>query len=92
VRSLDLLRPGGLLITVPSRSAGEALAAAGERGIRATGMLVEPDGHALEQIAALVSARLLRPVVAETFPLERADAAHRLGETGRTTGKLVLTV
>src|SRR5882757_3791016 len=89
---LDLLGPGGLLISVPSRTAGDALAAAAERGIRATGMLVEPDGHALEQIAALVDARQLRPVVAETFPLDRADAAHRVGETGRTTGKLVLTV
>jgi NADPH:quinone reductase-like Zn-dependent oxidoreductase len=92
MRSLDVLRPGGLLICVPSRSAGDALAAAARRGVRATGMLVEPDGHALSQLAELVSARRLRPVVAETFPLERASDAHRLGETGRTTGKLVLTV
>lgn len=92
MRSLDVLRPGGLLISVPSRSAGAAPAAAAERGIRATGMLVEPDGHALEQLAALVQARRLRPVVADTFPLERAAEAHRAGERGRTTGKLVLTI
>jgi len=92
LRSLDVLRPGGLLISVPSRTAGEALAAAADRGIRATGMLVEPDGHALEQLAALVAGRQLRPVVAETFPLKRANEAHRLGEAGRTTGKIVLTV
>lgn len=92
LRSLDVLRPGGLLVTVLAGAAGEALAAAAERGIRATGMLVEPDGHALEQLAALVDAGRLRPVVAETFPLERAADAHRAGETGRTTGKLVLTV
>ncbi|HEX4358365.1 MAG TPA: NADP-dependent oxidoreductase [Pseudonocardia sp.] len=92
LRSLDVLRPGGLLVSVPSRTAGEALAAAAERGIRATGMLVEPDGHGLEQLAALVGAGQLRPVVAETFPLRRANEAHRLGETGRTSGKIVLTV
>lgn len=91
MRSLDVLRPGGLLISVPSGVGSEALEAARQRGIRATGMLVEPDGHGLEQLAALVSARRLRPVVAETFPLERAADAHRAGETGRTTGKLVLT-
>jgi NADPH:quinone reductase-like Zn-dependent oxidoreductase len=91
MRSLDVLRPGGLLVSVPSRTSGDALAAAGERGIRATGMLVEPDGHGLEQLAALVSARRLRPVVADSFPLERAAEAHRAGETGRTTGKLILT-
>ena len=33
----------------------------------------------------------LRVLVAETFPLERAADAHRLGEQGRTTGKNVLT-
>jgi NADPH:quinone reductase-like Zn-dependent oxidoreductase len=91
-RSLDVLRPGGLLISLPSRTAAAAVAEASARGLRATGMVVEPDGYGLEQIAALVSARRLRPVLAETFPLERADAAHRLGEAGRTTGKIVLTV
>ena len=92
LRSLDVLRPGGLLVTVLAGAAGEALAAAAERSIRATAMLVEPDGHALEQLAALVDAGRLRPVVAETFPLERASHAHRAGELGHTTGKLVLTV
>jgi NADPH:quinone reductase-like Zn-dependent oxidoreductase len=34
----------------------------------------------------------LRPHVAETFPLADAARAHERGETGRTQGKLVLTV
>lgn len=92
LRSLEVLRPGGLLISVPSRTSAEAVAAAPAHGVRATGMLVEPDGHALDELAALVRAGRLRPVVERTFPLEQADAAHRLGETGRTTGKIVLTV
>jgi NADPH:quinone reductase-like Zn-dependent oxidoreductase len=91
-RSLDVLRPGGLLICLPSRAAADAVAAAAARGFRATGMIVEPDGHGLEQLAGLVDAGQLRPLVAETFPLERVADAHRLSETARTTGKIVLTI
>jgi NADPH:quinone reductase-like Zn-dependent oxidoreductase len=90
-RSLDVVAPEGRLICLPSAAAADALAAAAERGLRATGMLVEPDGDGLEELARLVDQRRLRVLVAETFPLERASHAHRAGELGRTTGKLVLT-
>jgi NADPH:quinone reductase-like Zn-dependent oxidoreductase len=92
VRSLDVLRPEGRLVCLPSAAAVDAVAAAAERGIRATGMLVEPDGDGLEELARLVDERRLRVLVAETFPLERAALAHRAGEMGHTSGKLVLTV
>ena len=39
-----------------------------------------------------LSAGALRPHVSHTFPLAEAARAHELGETGRTQGKLVLTV
>jgi NADPH:quinone reductase-like Zn-dependent oxidoreductase len=91
-RSLDVLHPEGRLICLPSAAATDALAAAAERGLRATAMLVEPDGDGLEELARLVDERRLRVLVAETFPLERASHAHRAGELGRTAGKLVLTV
>jgi NADPH:quinone reductase-like Zn-dependent oxidoreductase len=90
-RSLDVLHPEGRLICLPSAAAADALAAAAERGLRATAMLVEPDGDGLEELARLVDERRLRVLVAETFPLERASHAHRAGELGRTAGKLVLT-
>jgi NADPH:quinone reductase-like Zn-dependent oxidoreductase len=91
-RSLDVLNPEGRLICLPSSLAADAVAAAAERGLRATGMLAEPDGDGLEELARLVDQRRLRVLVAETFPLERAALAHRAGEMGRTTGKLVLTI
>ena len=57
-----------------------------------TGILVEPDRLGLEELARLVAAGALRPHVAATFPLADARRAHEAGETGRTQGKLVLTV
>jgi NADPH:quinone reductase-like Zn-dependent oxidoreductase len=46
-RSFEVLRPDGLLICLPSRAATDAIAEASLRGFRATGIVVEPDGHGL---------------------------------------------
>ena len=91
-RSLDVLRPDGIQISLPSAAAAAAVEAARPRGLHAVGMMVEPDGDGLEELAALVEAGRLRVLVDETFPLDQAADAHRLGEEGRTTGKIVLTV
>ena len=90
MRSLQTLREDGLLIQVPSSAPESVKHAARDQGKRATGILVEPDGHALEQLAALADAGELRVEVAEALPLEQAARAHALGEEGRVQGKLVL--
>ncbi|NJP69343.1 NADP-dependent oxidoreductase [Streptomyces sp. C1-2] len=91
-RALKVLRPDGLLVAVPGGVSPELAAAARAAGVRATGYLVEPDGPALTTIAGLIDAGEVSVEVADTFPLERAAEAHAQGETGRTRGKLVLTV
>ncbi|MER5974738.1 NADP-dependent oxidoreductase [Streptomyces sp. NPDC002055] len=91
-RSLDVLRPGGLLVAVPGGVSPELAARAAERGLRTSPFLVEPDGAALTRIAGLIEEGAIDVEVAETFPLERAADAHRLGETQRTRGKIVLGV
>lgn len=53
---------------------------------------MEPDGAALTTIAGLIDAGDVAVEVEETFPLDQAGAAHARGETGRSRGKLVLTV
>jgi len=90
MRSLQILREGGLLIQVPSGAPESVKHAARDQGKRLTGILVEPDGHAVEQLAALADAGELHVEVAETLPLEQAARAHELGEEGRVQGKLVL--
>lgn len=86
------LRDGGLFIVVPSAAGIESLEElAGER-VRVTAILVEPDRAGLEALAGLVESGELRPHVSQTFPLVDAASAHEAGETGRTQGKLVLTI
>ncbi|GHJ48510.1 NADPH:quinone reductase [Catellatospora sp. TT07R-123] len=92
-RSLRTLRPGGILVGILNAgTADQTRAKAAALGVRGTGLLVEPDHTALEAVADLVEAGRLHPVVAATFPLAEAARAHELGEAGRTSGKIVLTV
>lgn len=89
---LSLVREGGLFITAPSGAGVERLRELAGGRVRITGILVEPDRAGLESLAALVADGALRPHVAATFPLADAARAHEQSETGRTQGKLVLTV
>ncbi|WP_219911004.1 NADP-dependent oxidoreductase [Saccharothrix carnea] len=91
-RSLDVLRPGGLLIEVPSGASPDLVARAQERGVRAASYLVEPDGPALARIAELIDSGAVTVEVEDVFDLEKAAEAHRRGQGGRTRGKLVLQV
>lgn len=68
------------------------MSAAAERGVRAVLLLVEADHAGMTALAELAESGALRPAIAGTFPLADAAKAHALGETGRTAGKLVLTV
>ncbi|MFE1170916.1 NADP-dependent oxidoreductase [Streptomyces sp. NPDC058773] len=91
-RSLRTLRPGGSLVSIlppdDSLPADQARAA----GVRAQFVLVEPDRAGLQAVADLVNTGKLRVNIDSVLPLEDAAKAHALGETGRTTGKIVLTV
>jgi NADPH:quinone reductase-like Zn-dependent oxidoreductase len=88
--ALDTIREGGLLVSVPSGASEEATTEGERRGIRVTGILVEPDGHALGEIAKLGGR--LKVHVDRTFPLEDAAQAHERLEAGGVRGKLVLSV
>ncbi len=89
-RSMRVLRDGGVLVSLVLSDIHPGLRP--ERGIRTEAMLVEPDWGALKEMAALADAGRLRVLVDAVFPLAEAAEAHRRGETGRTTGKIVLTV
>jgi len=93
IKSLDALKPGGVLARVAPGSPEGIVATATAKNIRVTPeILVEPDGYGLRQLAALVDRGQLTVAVEEVFPLDRLADAHRRGETERTSGKLVVRV
>ena len=91
-RSLRTLRPGGIVVSLASP--GEAaLAEEAERlGVRAQFMIVESDQAGMRELATLVESGAVKVRVDTVLPLEDVAKAHELGESGRTTGKIVLTV
>jgi NADPH:quinone reductase-like Zn-dependent oxidoreductase len=92
LRSLRVLRPGGIVVSILPVGSDEFFQEADRLGVRAVRMLVDADRAGMEEIARLVESGRLRATIAQTFPLAEAARAHALGETGRTTGKLVLVV
>ncbi|GAA5609853.1 NADP-dependent oxidoreductase [Streptomyces platensis] len=91
-RSLRTLRPGGSLVSILPLAETFPADQAREAGVRAVFVLVEPDRSGLQAVAGLVDSGELTVNIDTVVPLEEAAKAHTLGETGRTTGKIVLTV
>ena len=91
-RSLDVLRPNGLIVTVPTGSWPTMSEEASARGIRSTGYSVSPDGRTLAVITRLIDDGAIRVHVERELPLAEGAEAHRLLETGHVRGKIVLRV
>jgi NADPH:quinone reductase-like Zn-dependent oxidoreductase len=91
-RSLRVLRPGGIVVSIIPMGSNDFHEEAARLGVRGLRMLVDASHSGMKAIAALAEAGKLRATIAGTFPLAGAAEAHALGDTGRTTGKLVLTV
>lgn len=94
LRSLDVLAPGGVLLDIrgtgPDRDPIRAKAR--ELGRRYVEFGFTPSGADLREIGALVERGALRVAVEEVLPIEEVAKAHELSESGRVTGKIVLTV
>ncbi|MFE9450936.1 NADP-dependent oxidoreductase [Streptomyces sp. NPDC006739] len=92
VRSLRVLRPGGVVVSILPVGSQEFHEEADRLGVRAVRLLVDADRAGMRAVTELVESGKLRATIAGTFPLADAAKAHELGDTGRTTGKLVLLV
>lgn len=91
-RSLEVLKPGGLLVSAMIGGPGVTADEAEARGRRFSLVGVRASGADLERISELIESGRLRVHVETVLPLEDVAKAHELGEAGRRKGKIVLTV
>jgi len=87
------LKPGGVHIkTMPDMytMAGQLIRPLSVR--RPDHIMVKPSHGDLEQLKKWIEEGQLKPVIQQIFPLSSVASAHRLSETGRVVGKLVLDV
>jgi NADPH:quinone reductase-like Zn-dependent oxidoreductase len=88
-RSMACLKPGGTLVYLNAAP----IPPGGARGdIKVVQAIVTGGRAATERLGQLATEGVLRPHVSATFPLERAAEGYAMVETGRTRGKVVLTV
>ncbi|HTP20165.1 MAG TPA: NADP-dependent oxidoreductase [Solirubrobacteraceae bacterium] len=80
------LAPVMALLSLKTRRAAKRL------GVRYSFLFMRADGAALGQIAALIEAGTLRPVIDRTFPFEQTPDALRYVKAGRSKGKVLITI
>ncbi len=85
-RSWDVLKPGGLLVSVAGRATEEEAKAKGRR-FKGAGRVPASN---LAQVGKLITAGKLTPAIQASFPLSEAVAAQQLCETGHGRGRIIL--
>ena len=88
-RSYGVLKKGGIVMSLVARPDPVELE---KRGIRGAAISAHPDAEDLAEIARLIDAGKIKPVVTEVLPLSEAIAAQRQAETHHTRGKVVLRI
>jgi NADPH:quinone reductase-like Zn-dependent oxidoreductase len=88
-RSWQVLKKGGVLVSILGPPSPEEAAA---HGVRGTSVFVQPNAAQLSELAALADSGKLRAIVEAVLPLAEADHAHVMNETLHTRGKIVLQV
>jgi NADPH:quinone reductase-like Zn-dependent oxidoreductase len=89
-RSWQVLKPGGVLVSVVSPRPSTAVAQGHDA--RFAWFVVEPNREHLIQIGALIDTGHIRPIVETVLPLSEARRAYEQGAQGHARGKIVLRV
>ncbi len=88
-RSWGVLRPGGMVVTLPAPPPPNK---AEEYNVRSVFFIVQPNRAELIEIGKLIDTGVLRPSLATVLPLQQAQQAFRQGASGHNRGKIILQV
>jgi len=88
-RSYGVVKKGGIvmsLVALPDRAELK------KHGIRGAAISVHPDATDLTEIAHLIDAGKMKPIVTQVLPLSEAIVAQQQAATHHTRGKVVLRI
>jgi NADPH:quinone reductase-like Zn-dependent oxidoreductase len=88
-RSWQTLKRGGILVALTQPPSSEKAQAHGVRGAILYG---RQDGGQLTQLAKLIDAGKLKPMIDRILPVSDARLAHELSQAGHSRGKIVLRI
>src|SRR6266567_87846 len=88
-RSYGVVKKGGIIVSITGQPDPVELE---KHGIRGTGISAHADADDLAEIAQLVDAGKIKPIVTEVPPLRDAVKAQQQAATHHTRGKVVLRI
>ena len=89
LKSIDVLKPGGRLITT---LAPEFVNEAKAKNVHLSSYVAQSIPAQLAEIAQLIDAGKVKPIIDQVLPFTDAKKAHISSEQGHTRGKIVLQV
>jgi NADPH:quinone reductase-like Zn-dependent oxidoreductase len=88
--SLKVMKPGGLIISIPSGRNEEVSDKATAKGMNGRVMRVQSNGADMKQLADLLENGRLKAHVSQHYSFDEIKEAHLQQESGHTVGKLVV--
>jgi NADPH:quinone reductase-like Zn-dependent oxidoreductase len=88
-RSYGVVKKGGIIVSIVDEPVQAELDA---RGIRGATLRAAPQAQVLEELARLIDAKKITPVVSQTFPLSESTKALDQIATRHTRGKVVFQI
>ena len=92
LRSLQVLKKGGTLVSIVGGAKEPVQQLAAEKGVTAKNYLVHSSGEDMAVIAKLLQEGTLKPFISHRYSFAELAAAHQQIETGKTRGKLVVNI
>ena len=91
--SVKVIKKGGSIVSIPTPEFSEELLNfAKEKAVNILFHMVQSNGEDMLTIKNLMESGALKPHVSKTFPFVNIAQAHEQLESGRTVGKLVITL
>jgi NADPH:quinone reductase-like Zn-dependent oxidoreductase len=88
-KSMEVLKPGGILVSTVGIRDKAAVEAKGLKGVQ---YMAQAYPDQLKQLATLVDAGVIKTVIAAVLPLTEAQKAQDMSKQGHTRGKIALKV
>lgn len=91
-RSLKVLKPGGIIISIPSGASESVKEKASAKGMTGDTFRVQSDGKNMKEIAELLEKGIVGSHISKVFAFDEIQAAHLQIESGKTKGKIVVSL
>lgn len=91
-RSLEIMNSGGTLISIPSALNTGVEEKSKAKGVNGYATFVQSSGEDMKTIAGLLEKGSLKSHISGIYTFDQMAAAHHQMESGRTVGKIVVTL